>query len=309
MYPEVPLELLLVDEAGRTEPLPGFDKTLAAAQMRYSPDGRQLAFTEQFQSGLLWLFDVERQTYRVLSEEGVAGSPIWSPDGRRLAVAWSEVGPQHLWIVPVDGGDWERLTAVEQVDWPESWSPDGRFLAFLRAGGEGGNDVFLYRFEDGLAVPYLNTAAAEHVPEFSPDGRWLAYVSMESGRGEVYVTSFPDRERTLTVSRAGGWEPAWSRDGRTLFYLSPRSPEDGRRTMMAVPVELGPDLSLGSPRALFRLPDGTVSLGSIRSYDLHPDGRRFVIARWLEREPEPPITRLTLVQNWFAELERLSSTP
>ena len=132
---------------------------------------------------------------------------------------------------------------------------------------------------------------------------------MESGRSEVYVTSFPDRERTLTVSRAGGWEPAWSRDGRTLFYLSPRSPDDGRRTMMAVPVELGPDLSLGSPRALFRLPDGTVSLGSIRSYDLHPDGRRFVIARWLEREPEPPITRLTLVQNWFAELERLSSTP
>jgi len=307
MYPDTPVELLLVDESGRTEPLPGFDRPLVSPQLSVSPDGRLLVFNEQERTGLLWLFDLERQTYRALSDRGIGGAARWSPDGKRLAVSWSEAGPRRLWIVPADEGDWQQLTSGEQREWSPSWSPDGRFLAFT--GGTRSSDIFIYRFEDRKIVPFVATPAWEGCPEFSPDGRWLAYVSDESGRYEVYVTSFPGREKTFTVSRQGGWAPAWSRDGSRLFYHSTSFPDapHGTQQMMAVTVRKGPEFALGMPTALFRLPEGFVYFGT-RTYELHPDGRHFIIGRFVKTEPPPPITRLELVQNWFAELERLAPT-
>jgi serine/threonine protein kinase/Tol biopolymer transport system component len=299
-----PIELVLVGEDGRTEPLPGFDRPLVSPQLHFSPDGRQLAFNEQARSGLLWLFDVERQTFRALSDRGMAGSPRWSPDGTRLAVGWSEAGPLQLWVVPASGrGDWVRLTEGETMAWSPSWSPDGSTLAFVRDGLAA--DILLYRFETGDIIPLLASPADERGPESSPDGRWLAYQSNESGRSEVYVTSFPDREKTLTVSRRGGEFPAWSRDGSRLFFIS--LPSDGVRSMMVTDVGYGPELSLGIPRALVQLPEGVVLFGT-RTYELHPDGRRFVVGRFVPQDPPPPITRLELVQNWFMELERLCPT-
>jgi dipeptidyl aminopeptidase/acylaminoacyl peptidase len=304
VFPDTPVELLLVDEKGRTAPLPGFDRPLVSPQLSLSPDGRLLAFNEQERTGLLWLFDLERQTYRALSDRGIAGSPRWSPDGKRLAVGWSEAGPMQLWIVPADRGDWERLTTEDHMVWSPSWSPDGRFLAFT--GYTPSADIFIYRFEDRKIVPFLATQAREAYPEFSPDGRWLAYSSDESGRGEVYVASFPGREKTLTVSRQGGIDPKWSPDGKRLFYTTPEPP-DGPPSMMAVTVRQGPELSLGRPTFLFRLPDGFVALWT-HSYEFHPDGRHFVVGRIVKTAPPLPITRLELVQNWFAELERLCPT-
>jgi serine/threonine-protein kinase len=304
---DAPTELLVVDTSGRARPLPGFDRPLVYPDFRFSPDGRQLAFTERPRSGRLWLFDVERQTYRLLSDRGQASSPRWSPDGTRLLVSWTDGGPFHLSILPLDGGDWERLTEGEHHDWaPSSWGPDGRHLGFARW-VQSSLDVLLYRFEDRQVTPFLTTPAQESHPEISPDGRWLAYASDESGRYEVYITSLPDRAQTLTVSRQGGMAPAWSRDGRELFYHSPESP-DGGYSMMTVGVRHSPALSLGQPTTLFRLPDGFVPLNPMRSYDLHPDGRRFLVGRRLETAPPPPITRLNLVHNWFAELERLAPT-
>jgi Tol biopolymer transport system component len=306
IHENIPMNLLLLDEAGRAKPLPGFDRPLLSAQVQFSPDGRQLAFVEAARSGLLWLFDIERQTYRALTNEGIAGSPRWDPDGTRLVLGWSEGGSLQLWVLPLDGGGWERLTEGERQAIAPAWSPDGRFLAFVRGGGQSA-DISLYRFEDRQVVPFLTTKASEVHPEFSPDGRWLAYASNESGQFEVYVTSFPDRKLTLTVSRQGGFAPAWSRDGRRLFYYSPQSP-DGERSMMAVPVRHDPELSLGQPTALFRLPEGFSALIPIRSYDLHPDGRRFLVGVRKEQEPPPPITRLNVVHNWFGELNRLVPT-
>ena len=304
IFPDTPVELLLLDETGRTTSLPGFDRPLVSPQLSFSPDGRLLAFNEQERTGLLWIFDVQRQTYRALSDRGIAGSPRWSPDGKRLAAGWSEVGPMQLWIVPAERGEWEQLTTMERFVWSPSWSPDGRFLAFT--GYTPSPDVFIYRFEDRKVVPFLATQASEAFPEFSPDGRWLAYTSNGSGRNEVYVTSFPGRERTLTVSRQGGMDPKWSRDGKRLFYFTP-PPPDGTGSMMAITVRQGPTLSLGIPRFLFRLPDGFV-INETHNYELHPDGRHFVIGRFVKMEPPPPITRLELVHNWFAELERLAPT-
>jgi serine/threonine-protein kinase len=300
LFEDPPQDLLLLNEAGRAEPLPGFDKPLLSSQVNFSPDGRQLVFVERAISGLLWLFDVERQTFRALSNRGMAASPRWSPDGTHLAVTWSEGGPFHLWRLPLDGGEWEQLTDGPHYDFAPSWSPDGRFLAFCR-----GMDIFLYRFEDQKVVPFVDSPAAESHPEFSPDGRWLAYTSEESGRDEVYVTSFPDRKQTLTVSRQGGLGPAWSQDGKRLFYHSLLAP-DGNRSMMAVTVRHGAKLSLGPPTTLFRYP--FLPQSPMRGYDLHPDGRRFLVAIEGEHTPPPPITRLQLVHNWFTELERLAPT-
>jgi Tol biopolymer transport system component len=263
-----------------------------------------MVFIEQARSGLLWLFDVERRTYRVLSNGGIAASPVWSPDGKRLAVGWSEAGPVQLWILSADGGEWERITEGPLHHWAPSWSPDGRFLAYSEDSVTT-HDLLLYSFEDRRTVPLVATNADERGPEFSPNGRWLAYASDESGRFEVYVTSFPDREQTLTVSREGGNAPAWSHDGSRLFYYSLPSPE-GDRSMMVVPVQEGPALRLGQPEVLFRLPDGHVALSPMRSYEVHPDGRHFVIGRRVETEPEPPITRFNLVHNWHEELNRLA---
>jgi Tol biopolymer transport system component len=301
-----PVQLVLLDEAGRAQPLPGFDEPRVSPQLRYSPDGRWLAFIEQVPGGLLWLFDLERHTYRALSDRGVVGGPRWSPDGNRLVVFWAEAGPYHLWLLPPSGGEWERLTDGERHDWASSWSPDGRFLAFERAGPPSG-DIYVYRFEDRQAVPFLATKAREFLPEFSPDGRWLAYTSDETGRREVYVTSFPNRERTLTVSRGGGMAPAWSADGSRLFYYVPPSP-DGASSMMAVTVRPGPELSLGPPTELFPLPKRFISFPVARTYELHPDGRRFLVGVLAEQERPEPITRLILVHNWFEELKHLVPT-
>jgi hypothetical protein len=297
VFPDPPLEATLIDETGHAEPLAGFDRPLASPQFRFSPDGRQIAFVERAITGQLWLFDVERQTHRALSHEGIAGAPRWSPDGTRLVVLWSKAGPYNLWSVPVEGGgEWERLTQSGAMEAPSSWSPDGRVLAYTREG-----DIFLYRFADRQVTPFLVTKSREGSPEFSPDGRWLAYESDESGRLEVYVVSFPDRRRTHTVSQNGGANPAWSRDGRRLFYRS----LDGR-SLLGVRVRAGESFSLGKPAVLFETP-WHVALMGWRGYDLHPDGRRFLFGRIKEEFP-PPITRLELVHNWFAELERLSPT-
>jgi WD40-like Beta Propeller Repeat len=292
-----PGELLLVDEAGRAEPLPGFDRPLVGTQNRFSPDGRRLAFTERASSGLLWLFDVERGTHLPLSRDGIAAFSPWSPDGTRLVVGWSLGGAVNLWLVPTGGGEWMRLTESELDDVPSSWSPDGRVLAFVRDF----SDVFLYRFEDRQVVSFLTTPANERYPEFSPDGRWLAYASNESGRHEIYVTSFPDRKHTLVVSREGGAEPAWSRDGRRLFYRS-----YAEKWMLEVPVRLGETLALGRARRAFPAP--FAEQGPARGYDLLPSGRQFLFTRYARWEPGPPTTRLNLVHNWFAELERLCPT-
>jgi len=303
IFTDPPAELVLAAPGGSVEPLPGFDRPLCTGQHRFSPDGRQLAFVERAASGLLWLFDVERQTQRQLTREGVAGFPVWSPDGSRVVVAWSKEGALNLWSVPAEGEDaWERLTTGEEHDSPSSWSPDGRVLAFVR-----GLEVFLLRLEGRQVVPFVTRPAGRITAcgyaEFSPDGRWLAYVSNETGRHEVYVTSFPDRGQTLAVSRDGGNFPAWSRDGRRLFYRSA-----DRNAVMAVSVDGGARLSLGLPSIVLPTPANAIGLMPVGRLELHPDGRRLLFAR--ERAPTviPPVTRLELVQNWFTELERLSPT-
>ncbi len=148
--------------------------------------------------------------------------------------------------------------------------------------------------------PFLDTEHQYSYPDISPDGRWLAYVSDESGRREVWVTSFPDSEQRKLVSNEGGTAPAWSPDGREIYYLS-------ENKLMVVDADAGSELSLGIPRTLIEGP--LYSGDPLRGYDITPDGAKFIFTTRLEPEQNiPPVRELQVVLNWFEELKRLVPT-
>jgi Tol biopolymer transport system component len=291
-----PGELVNVDESGRAEPVAGFNHPLTTGFARFSPDGRRIAFAEKARTGLLWLFDIERRTSIPLSRDGLGGPPVWSPDGRHVVVSWSRAGASDLWLVPTDGGrEWTRLTTHADHGglWPSSWSPDGRTLAVVRSDG----DVALLDLATQRITPFL----PGWYPEFSPDGRWLAYVTEVNGRQQVCLAALPDGRRVFAVSSDGAREPAWSPDGATLYYRA-----DG--ALWSVSVGAGDTPVLGRPRRLFATPFATQS--PVRGWDVDPGDRGFLFARrFAPGTSRSPATRLSLVHNWFAELERLSPTP
>jgi serine/threonine-protein kinase len=192
------------------------------------------------------------------------------------------------------------MEPVAVVGQPSSWSPDGRVLAYISL-GPGGVSNRVGLFAGGRSQPGWSKDArfAETYPEFSPDGRWIAYVSDETGRNEVYVRPYPGSGEKQQISNNGGTQPAWAHTAHELFY----SEIDGRtqRTrMMSVPLTPGAKLAGGVPRLLF---EGVYrGQANTRGYDVSPDGRRFLMVRPKVRPPSP-VTQLVLVQNWFEELK------
>ena len=183
------------------------------------------------------------------------------------------------------------------------WSPDGQALAFVEGRPETGNDVWVLPVQgDRQPRAIIQTRFSEAHPDFSPDGRWLAYASDESGLSEVYVQPYPGPGPRQQVSTGGGMGPAWSRDGRELFYTTPQS-FGGQATptkMMVVAVSLRPTFTAGHPRMLFQGRYGAT--GIIRGYDVTADGRRFLMVQQKER---PPVSAadMILVQDWVEELK------
>jgi len=192
-----------------------------------------------------------------------------------------------------------------------SWSPDGARLAYTVQNGSQ-YDIWVTTFGNAPATePLLEGTAAEYSPSFSPDGRWLAYGSDESGREEVYIRGYPSGER-FEVSTAGGWGAVWNPDGREIYF---QGFSRGTGHLLAVSVAVTPDghgLRLGAPVPLFELraagPAGAVEeyVSSSRSgisYDIFPDGKRFLMVK---RVAEQNAREIVLVQNWFEELKRLA---
>ena len=177
---------------------------------------------------------------------------------------------------------------------PTDYSLDGRFLAFQSIGTQsrGAWDVWTFSIADKKPAAFVAMPAAEVTPAFSPDGRWIAYVSDESGRQEVYVQPFPASGGKWQISTSGGNQPVWSRDGRELFYVSPDN------KLMAVDVKTSPGFEAGAPQALFEM-----RLRSVvgRRYDVSADGKRFLVNATIGEVKSNPIT---LVQNWAAGLKK-----
>jgi serine/threonine-protein kinase len=296
-------QLVWTTREGETEPLraaPGLCFT-----PRLSPDGTQLAVGLRKGSGVhLVLHDLQRGVPTQLTFEGAWNSqPVWSPDGKRIAYQSTAAGQFNIFLTAADGtGAPERLQTSATLQRPGSWSPDGEYLAYVEVTLEEQHDIWILPMEEPgrEPVPFLTTEFDEISPRFSADGRWIAYASDESGRFEIYVRQFlpgSDGEAIRKrVSRDGGWQPVWSRDGKELFYRD----IDGMK-LMAVDIRTDPRLVVGEPRILFDEPD-TPPPQTFRSasYDAAPDGRFLMIS---ESESRRASMKLVVVLNWFEELK------
>jgi serine/threonine protein kinase/Tol biopolymer transport system component len=273
---------------------------------RISPDGRRVSVDIREQDSQVWLYDLSRETLTRLTFEGTTNqNPAWTPDGKRIAFQSNKEGSglSLFWLLADGSGGLERLTTSESLQAPNSWSPDGQLLAFTELNPTTGWDIWVLRMGDPSASqgqvrkaqPFLQTQFTEGAPRFSPDGRWLAYVSDESGRYEIYVQPYPGPGGKWQISTEGGTEPLWNHNGRELFYRS------GDK-MMAVDIATQPSFSAGKPRTLF---EGRYArtTATIPTYDVSPDGQRFLMLKPSESAGSAP-TQINVVLNWFEELKR-----
>jgi len=266
-----------------------------------SPDGTHAVVTILNIEGLgtdLWSFDLTRGTKtRLTSGPGPKVGGIWQPDGRFVLFSSALKDMPHIFRVKSDGtGAAETvLETAGVVEIPWSVCRDGRYLAYARTPlGSQASVWILPLAGDQKPFALVQSQFRNTAPAFSPDCKWVAYVSNETGQEEVYITHFPEVTRRYQVSTQGGTFPRWRGDGKELFYFS--GPQN---SMMAVSVdEKVEELSLGSPRALFHLANNA---GSFSVFDVTADGRRFLIS-----EPNSPAgtVPLTLVTNWDAELKK-----
>ena len=292
--------LVWVDRQGLATPL--IEDRQAYRRPRLSPDGQRVAVAVQTVSVSsvantdIWIYNIGRGTRMRLTVEGGNASPVWTPDGTRVTFSSIRDGPQDLYWKPADGsGQAELLLNMNSQNnlVPTSWSPDGESLAFYDTSGA--RDIWTLPRE-GDASTFVATAFNERSPMFSPDGRWLAYVSDESGRDEIYVKPYPGPGGKWPISTEGGTEPQWSADGRELFYRL------GDK-MMVVGVQSEPAFSSGRPQLVFEGPYLT-DLFATSNYDISPDGQRFLMIK----EEEGQQDQINVVLNWTEELKRLVPT-
>ena len=289
--------LTWVDRSGRTTPLQMAAQDIANTIL--SPDGRHAAFNLHGATDEIALIEFERGTITMLTSNTTGSqAPAWSPDGRQIAFRGTRKGFRNVWVKAVDGTSEERqLTHGEHVHTPLSWSPDGKTLLYYELHPVTGSDLWAVSVADGKVQPLITSALGQWDAHWSPDGRWIAYSSDESGREEVYVLPYPLTGQRWRVSTDGGGEPLWSRDGRELFYRA-------GGWVWTTAVSTAPTFSAGSPRRLFA--DAFVeSPNTVTGYSVTHDGSRFLFAQPVQ--PDPPITQIQLVVNWFSELRRGAS--
>jgi hypothetical protein len=257
---------------------------------RISPDGRRVAVNPDDDT---WIMDtatgVPTRLTMEMNKGGGATQLVWSPTGDRAAIYMSYDGTVREFTVP--GGQSREIYKGNSAT---DWSRDGRYIAIDQWGDAGTlDDLAYFDLADRQLKPFLAGAAREFGGTFSPDGRWIAYQSNETGSFEVYLRAFPGGDHLTRVSRAGGMHPRWRADGRELFFLAPGW------TIMAAPVQLQSGLEIGAPKPLFRMVMADFVKGFFPPYDVAPDGQRFLVI-----SPQTKPVPLTLVQNWSALVDR-----
>ncbi len=284
--------LVLVDKTGREVPLLTVPKDYK--DPRFSPDGSRLAFEiAHGNEGDLWVYELGQGTLSRLTFGSENLYPVWTPDGRSIAYTSRRSGIAGLWWKPLDGsGQEEQLLAGSEIRFPNSITPDGKTLFFRETAAGTGFDIHSMTLDgDRSSTPVLVTAFNESSPQISPDGRWLAYVSDQSGRNEVYLRQWPGGAAEWQISADGGAEPVWDPSGRTLYF---------RR----VPTVLAASLEFGDAGVTVVRRDSLFSgpyYENIRwpEYDISPDGRHFAFVRLGVSGVRPMV-----VLNWTEELKR-----
>jgi len=298
-----------MDHQGKFMPLretPGFYYNLA-----FSPDGKRLAL-EIFDGKRrdIWVYEWERDGLTRLTFAGELNeNPIWTPDGQRIAYSSQEKGGTiNLWWIRADGaGDAQRLTESKSLHYAGSWRPDGKVLAFSQQSpGATAFDILTLPIEGdeksgwkpGDPKPFVNSAFSEREPAFSPDGRWLAYESNESGSYEVYVRPFPGPGGKWQISTGGGVFPEWFRNGKELFYRTPDS-----KIMVVTYTGSGDSFHADKPQLWSPGQFTDRGLGNL-NFDLHPDGKRFAVLKAPGTGQTAAVNKLNFIFNFFEELRR-----
>ena len=300
LSPVVLRSLAWVDRQGHETPILAPLRNYAFP--RLSPDGTRLAIYIPDQEIDIWLLDLARGPLtRATFDRGVDIFPVWR-DGRQLLFSSSRADAVNLFAQAADGsGDVTRLTKSPYIQHATSVSPDGTRLVFTETAPTTGPDVMQLRLDSTHAVtPLVQTPFSERNGEVSPDGRWLAYEADDSGRFNIYVRPFPDVSSGYwQVSTDGGTRPLWARNSEELFYLN----ETG--ALMRVGVAHGPTWSASAPTKLFEGRYGAAANQSGRTYDIAPDGKRFLMIKVGGADQTAVPTSLIVVQNWREELKRL----
>jgi len=294
--------LVWVDRKGAAQPLPA-SPTGSFVELRLSPDGQKIAISVRGQgtrNSDIWVYDVQRGSPTRLTFEG-GGWPIWSPDGKRILYG----AAQSLFVVNADGsGTPERLTtATDLIQMPASWS-SSNVIAFLQRLPDGSRGIWTLSMNGTDHTPHLFLQSRFNLtyPDFSPDGRWLAYVSSESGTSEVYVQPYPGPGGKTRISHSGGFEPMWTANGRELIYHTgtPERSQYYAASIRATTTSFQAD----APHLLFETKPGTYdSTVPLRSWDASPDGQRFVMRRAVP-STDTALTSIHLVLHWTEELQR-----
>ena len=284
--------------AGADGSRPLIDERRHYGSARVSPDGRGVAVLVRTLYGEIWTIDLARSAFTRLPTTSSlqAMEPVWSQDGRHVFVTLASDTSSSLVRLQSDGtGAEEQLTTSPNLQLPNTVTPDGAALVFVEVRPETGADLLLLSLRDGTTQPLLATRFGESAAAISPDGRWIAYQSDRSGRVEVYVARFPTMASPVLASTNGGTNPAWSRDGRRLYY---------NRGGYAANIEVV-DVTPGSPPGLSRPQSfGQFSVAD-QSFDVLPDGRLLLISGSGNDGSTP---ELRVIVDWHEELRRTLAT-
>jgi len=298
--------LVWVDRQGGEEAINAPIRTYQYA--RISPDGTKVALDIRDQDYDIWVWDLLRTTLtRLTFMPGADINPVWTPDGTRVAFSSEVKGSQSVYWRRADGtGENEKLAASPEALFPATFSPDGSRLIIRQQRPAAADDLFFLSMSGERHLqPLIQSSFFEGNAESSPDGRWLAYQSNESGRTEIYVRPFPEVDKgRWQVSNGGGARPLWARSGQELFYVSPAG------AITRVGVDSGASWAATLPTQIVKqgyFMAGGVNGNVARSYDISPDGKRFLMIK--ETTPDETAARqIVFVQHFDEMLKRLVPT-
>jgi Tol biopolymer transport system component len=267
----------------------------APAGPALSPDGKHLAIFRFLDGNMdIWAYGTEQGTWdRVTYDTGDDINPLWSHDGATIIFGSRRAGRMDLFRKRVGGppGSEELLLSTPDVKFPMDVSLDGAFLVYSIVAGRGNLDIWAIRLDRPQPpIAVVQTDYNDQLPQFSPNGKWLAYQSNRAGRDEIYLRPFPGPGSDVPVSPHGGTRPRWNRDGSELFYVEPAA------RLMAVGVRFGPDgasFQLDAPRELFAGPIRAQS-DQRQQYVVAPDGKSFILASPVAQTT----TSISVILNW-----------
>ena len=306
-----PPQLEWINRAGLATPLPN---SAGWAMFQVSPDGRYIAaVVPEATRPDVYIYDQNRESLLRLTNDPRQGAttPVWTPDGRRITFGNFQAGRNLYWQRADGIGEAQRLTTSPNAQIPGSWDPTGRFLAFEEQNRQSGGDIMILSmagdeaagWKPGTPTPFLATTANEMDPAFSPDGKWIAFMSNKSGRPEVYVRPYPGPagEWVISSGPSAARFPIWSRQRNELFYTTLQ----GEIMRVSYTVEGGAFVP-GRPQPWSK--DRFLTAFTVRRFDLHPDGDRFLVAPAPQQQTATQQDKVVFVFNFFADLRRLAQT-